>query len=41
MRSDTSHIPIDELRQITGPMPYSLDDGIAATIAWMNQQKMI
>jgi len=41
MRSDTSHIPIDELRQITGPMPYSLDDGIAATVAWMNQQKMI
>ncbi len=40
MRTDTSHVPIDALREITGPLPKSIDDGIAATIAWLRRQRM-
>lgn len=41
MRTDTSHVPIDELRNITGPLPYSLDQGTDNTIAWLKDQRMI
>ena len=32
-------IPLENLYQITGPLPYSVNDGIDITISWMNQKK--
>jgi len=35
MRADTSQFPIDEVRRIAGPLPYSLEAGVDRTVRWM------
>ena len=41
MRKDTSVVPISATEQITGPLPFSVEDGVEKTIEWMRQQKLI
>ena len=41
MRQDTSGVPLAAIKQITGPIPYSMKQGVEETIAWMKQQCLI
>jgi len=42
MRADTTGIPLEPIKQITGPLPYSMEQGVEETIAWMLQvQKLL
>ncbi len=41
MRADTSHIPLDNLRAVVGPLPYTLKDGVAETLAWMRREGIL
>ncbi|MFC1480569.1 NAD-dependent epimerase/dehydratase family protein [Candidatus Omnitrophota bacterium] len=37
MRADTTGIPIKNTEKITGPLPYSLEQGIDETISWFQE----
>lgn len=41
MWTDTTGVPIDPIEKITGELPYTLDDGVEATIAWLREQKLV
>jgi GlcNAc-P-P-Und epimerase len=41
MRADTSKIPLENLKKITGPLPYSIEQGVEETIAWFKEYKII
>jgi len=36
MRADTSKIPLENLKRITGSLPYTIEQGIEETIAWFD-----
>jgi len=41
IRADTSGIPLEPIKSITGPLPYTLEQGVEETIAWLRTQKLI
>jgi len=41
MRADTTGIPTESIRQITGPLPYSLEQGVKETISWLQKHNLI
>lgn len=41
MRADTSGIPTGPIEKITGPLPYSMEQGVEETIAWLQKHKHI
>jgi len=41
MRADTTGIPIKNTEEITGPLPYSLEQGVDETIAWLRKYNHI
>jgi nucleoside-diphosphate-sugar epimerase len=41
MWSDTTHIPLDNTRALTGPLPFSMADGVRRTIAWMHSEGLL
>jgi hypothetical protein len=41
MRADTSGIPTGPIEKITGPLPYSMEQGVEETIAWLREYELI
>lgn len=41
MRADTTGIPLEPIRRITGPLPFTLEKGVDETIAWMKDNGFI
>ena len=41
MRADTSGGPLENVRALADPLPFTLAQGVEATITWMRQQGMI
>ena len=37
MRADTTGIPVQPTRELTGPLPYTMEQGVEATIEWLNE----
>ena len=37
MRADTTFIPIEPTRRLTGPLPFSMEQGVEETITWLKQ----
>jgi nucleoside-diphosphate-sugar epimerase len=35
MRADTTGVPLDATRELTGPLPYSMEDGVEQTVRWL------
>ena len=40
MRADTTGIPLEPTRQLTGPLPYSMEEGVARTVAWLRGDRL-
>jgi hypothetical protein len=41
MRADTTWTPIDATREVVGPVPYSLEQGVDETVAWMRKSGLV
>jgi nucleoside-diphosphate-sugar epimerase len=41
MRADTTGVPLEPTERITGPLPYTLEQGVEATIAWLSKMNLI
>ena len=42
MRIDTTGIPLESIKRITGPLlPYTMEQGVDETVAWMKQRNLI
>jgi len=41
MRARTDGLPLDNLREVVGPLPYDLAAGVRETVAWLRQQGAI
>jgi nucleoside-diphosphate-sugar epimerase len=41
MRADTTVVPLEPIERITGPLPYSLEQGVQATIDWLSEANLI
>jgi nucleoside-diphosphate-sugar epimerase len=41
MRADTTGIPLDNLRELVGPLPYSLEDGVRETLVWLRSAGLL
>lgn len=41
MRADTSRIPLQPVRAIASPLPFSLEEGVRYTLEWMRKQNII
>ncbi len=41
MRADTSGVPLDSMKSITDTLPYSVEEGVDETIAWLKQVKLL
>jgi len=39
--TDTSGTPLEALAALTGPLPYSLAEGVDETVAWLRQQGLV
>jgi nucleoside-diphosphate-sugar epimerase len=39
MRTDTSIFPIEEIRSVAGPLPYTLEEGVEETVRWLRSTK--
>ncbi len=35
------HYPVAALREVVGPLPYSLQDGVRSTVEWMRGQGLL
>jgi hypothetical protein len=35
MRIDTSHVPLQNMRDLAGELPFSIEQGIEATVNWL------
>ncbi len=38
MRADTTRVPLQPTRSVTGPLPYSMPEGVRETVAWLRQE---
>lgn len=41
MRADTTGIPLEKMKEISGALPYSMEQGVDLTIRWLREQKAI
>jgi nucleoside-diphosphate-sugar epimerase len=41
MWTDTTGVPIKPIREITGELPYSMKDGVEATVDWLKDQQRV
>ena len=41
MRADTTGVPLDATERVTGPLPYSMEQGVEETIAWFRKHDLI
>lgn len=41
MRADTTAIPLEPIKEITGPLPYTMEQGVDLTIKWLKDEKLI
>ena len=41
MRADISEVPVDPIRQVAGPLPYSLEQGVDITVDWLRQSGLV
>jgi len=41
MRADTSKVPLGQMKQVTGPLPYSLEQAVDETIIWLKKLNYI
>jgi nucleoside-diphosphate-sugar epimerase len=41
MRTDTTGIPLDSTREIIGPLPYTLEQGVEETVRWLRQAGLL
>ena len=41
MKADTSRIPLDNIRAITGPLPFDVEQGVEETLAWMRRENLL
>ena len=41
MQADTTGIPLEPTREISGPLPYTMEQGVEQTIAWLKQRGLI
>lgn len=41
MRGDTTGIPLEPIKQVTGPLPYSMEQGVEETILWFKKHGLI
>ncbi len=41
MWSDTTHIPLDNTKALTGPLPFTMQDGVQRTVAWLRSEGLI
>ncbi len=39
MMADTTHIPLEPIQQLTGPLPFSMEQGVERTITWLKRSK--
>ncbi len=41
MRADTTDIPLEPMKKISGLVPYTMEDGVELTVNWLKNQKLI
>jgi nucleoside-diphosphate-sugar epimerase len=41
MRADTSGITIDEIHRLAGPLPFTLEQGVEATVRWLRYRRVV
>jgi nucleoside-diphosphate-sugar epimerase len=41
MWQDTTGLPIDELKRITGPLPFTMEQGVSLTVKWLRESGQI
>lgn len=41
MKADTTGIPLESIKSVTGPLPYSMEQGVEETIAWFKKHDLI
>lgn len=41
MQTDTTLIPLEPIRSVTGPLPYTMEQGVEETIAWLRRHNFI
>jgi len=41
MRADTTGIPLESIKSVTGPLPYSMEQGVEETIGWLRKHDLI
>ena len=41
MRADTTWIPLEPIKQVTGPLPYFMEHGVEETILWFKKYGLI
>jgi nucleoside-diphosphate-sugar epimerase len=41
MWCDTTGVPIEPIQKVTGELPYSMQEGVKATIDWLRDQRQI
>lgn len=41
MQADTTGIPLEPIKEITGPLPYTMEQGVDHTIKWLRDQKLV
>ena len=41
MQADTTGIPLEPIKEITGPLRYTMEQGVDLTIEWLRDQKLV
>jgi hypothetical protein len=41
MKMDTTGLPLDNIKEITGNLPYTMENGVAETIGWLKKSNHI
>jgi nucleoside-diphosphate-sugar epimerase len=41
MWTDTTHLPLDNTQALTGPLPYTMEQGVQRTVDWMRSEGVI
>ena len=38
---DTTHLPLDNIQALTGPLPFTMTDGVKRTVEWMRREGLL
>jgi nucleoside-diphosphate-sugar epimerase len=41
MRADTSGVPTEEIQRLAGPLPFTLEQGVEATVRWLRDRRIV